>query len=160
MSLVVGTNTYSLLAPVQEYFDAMGYEATATTGAVLRAMNYIETQTYKGIPTTADQDLRWPRRNVFYDGYYIPDDEIPGNLIKALYEATYIETKVPGKLSPLFHEREIRREKIDVLEIQYEPTYHDKIIKDNEPEFPALENLLSGLIVPRGIARIIKMELA
>ena len=158
MSLIVGENTYADLSTVQAYFDSMEYDETATNGAVLRAMKYIESQNYKGIPATADQDLKWPRRYVVFDGYTLSETEVPTRLVKALCEAAYIETKIPGKLTPLFHERDVRREKIDVIEIEYEPTYHDKFIKDKN-EFPALEFLLNGLVIPKGAASNIKMEL-
>ena len=157
MSLIVGENTYADLSTIQAYFDSMGYDETATSGAVLRAMKYIESQRFKGIPTTADQDLKWPRRYVSYDGYDIPETEVPVKLINALCEATYIETKIPGKLTPLFHERGVRKEKIDVIEIEYDPISDDTFM--SKPEFPVLELMLIGLIGSKGAITNIKMKL-
>jgi hypothetical protein len=67
------------------------------------------------------QELEWPRTGAATaDGYAIPAEEIPPQVIKAAYQAAFREFVTPGSLSPDYvASAQVVREKIDVIETTY-----------------------------------------
>jgi len=106
MALVVGENTYATLVDIQAWLTARGYSVTATEAAVLRAMDYIETLPWVDEREDEDSDLWW-------------DDDPPQAVIDALCQATRLEVETPFTLMSDSEQR-VKREKVDVIEIEYE----------------------------------------
>jgi hypothetical protein len=114
----------------QSYMSVDDFEAMATLrGAalttefgsseqvLLTAMTYIESQTFIGFKNTRAQALQWPRSGVVIDGYDYEPEEIPGELISALYETAIA---VDAGLNPLATTgRATKREKVGDLEVEY-----------------------------------------
>lgn len=70
--------------------------------ALIWATRILDRYTYSGERTSTDQALSWPRRGATYtDGRTIADDEIPGELIRAVCDLAFWltqddRTAVPG----------------------------------------------------------------
>ena len=125
MALVVGENTYASLADIQAWNTARGYTGTIVEADVLRAMDYIESLPWADEREDADSDLWW-------------DEDPPDAVVTALKHASRMENEDPGILMPQTRQR-IAREKVDVIEIQYESGGNQQI-------FPALLRFLRGYI--------------
>jgi len=141
-------NTYATLSYVTTYCSNLGLSEwadaasdTVREAAILRAMAYIESKSYKGVKAEADDPLKWPREGVYdEDGYAIENDDIPTNLKKALARASYEEIKSSGILEPRL-ESGIKREKIDVIETEY---FQSSAL--SQTIFQAVDNYLQGLL--------------
>lgn len=90
---------------------------TAKEALLITAMDYIESQNFKGDKGSAEQALQWPRLNVKIDGYYVDSDEIPQLLKDSQME---VALSVDGGTNPMANEeRTTKREKVDVIEVEY-----------------------------------------
>ena len=130
MALVVGTNTYATLADIQAWLTARGYGVTVTEAAVLRAMDYIETMPWADAREDEDSDLWWA-------------DDPPQAVIDALCQATRLEVETPYALQP-DSQQLVKRQKVDVLEIEYESG-------GQRMTFPIIERYLGSLITAGNI---------
>jgi len=85
---VTGANSYVSVADHVTYCATYGQTVTTQQAEInLRnAMDYIETQKYKGQKTDNADALQFPRQNLYVDNVLLPDDEIPAGLIKAQNE--------------------------------------------------------------------------
>ena len=117
-SNVENANSYVTEAELSEYATARGITLTTSSEQlIVLSMDYIEALEYKGIKTEEDQPLQWPRYNVIVDNYWIDSDEIPKEL-KQGQLATAVA--IDQGNSPLqLIERTTKREKVDVLEVEY-----------------------------------------
>jgi hypothetical protein len=146
-SIVTGANTYASLSYVDTFCSDLGLASWAALGttsresAILRGMAYIESLSFKGVKSDADQPLKWPRDGVYdEDGYAIEDDAIPANLLRAVSRAAYEEGISPGATQPT-RETGIKREKVDVIEVEYF-THSGNVTK----AFEAINGYLAGLL--------------
>ena len=133
MSLTVGTDTYASLADIQDWNTARGYTGTIAEADVLRAMDYIENLPWADEREDADSDLWW-------------GDDPPKAVVDALCYAARMENEEPGILMPETRQR-IAKEKVDVIEIQYESGGNQQI-------FPALLRFLKGYITSGNIITV------
>lgn len=74
-------------------------------------------QRLKGTKGTLSQALQWPRIGVYVDGYEYPVDEVPIEIQRACCEFAYAANT--QTLLPTL-EQGVKREKIDVIEIEYD----------------------------------------
>lgn len=125
MALVVGENTYASLVDIQAWLTARGYSVTATEATVLRAMDYIETMPWADEREDDDSDLWW-------------GDNPPQAVIDALCQATRLEVDTPYVLQSDSQQR-VKRQKVDVLEIEYESGGQQAV-------FPIIGRYLGALI--------------
>jgi hypothetical protein len=103
---VTGANTYATADDVAIYCSNRGLtewadstNATAKDQAILRAMDYYESLSWKGIKANDENDLEWPRSGVLdKNGYSIDSDVIPIQVQYGLCRASYEEFKSPGCL--------------------------------------------------------------
>lgn len=173
MSLIVedGTlasasaNTYISLSFASSFCTAMGYDvqwATCSTAeqesAILRSMAYIESFDFKGVKVEGPdsdtvQPLKWPRSGAYdEDGYAFDDDQIPTNLKKAVAYGAYLESQTVG-IFAVTQENNIKREKVDVIEIEYfSPSASKK-------QYSMLLNYLKGLLKENaaGFANVLRV---
>ena len=124
MALTVGVDTYASLADIQAWNDARGYTGTITEAAVLRAMDWLESQSWL-VDEVEDADL------------YFGDDP-PKAVVNALCLAAKMEQDEAGVLMPTT-EKQVVSESVDVLSITYAPG-------GSTSTFPALQRLLRGYI--------------
>lgn len=74
-------------------------------------------QRFKGTKGTLSQALQWPRIGVYVDGYEYPVDDVPIEVQRACCEFAYAANT--QTLLPTL-EQGVKREKIDVIEIEYD----------------------------------------
>lgn len=116
------SNSYINEAGLTTYATDRGITLTAADDAakaalLIRAMDYIEQQPFKGTKNTEAQALQWPRSGVYIDSYYVDSDEIPQLLIDALCEVAIANDGGTDVLAN--EERATKREKVDVIEVEY-----------------------------------------
>lgn len=159
---VAGAVTYADIPAVDAYHEARGNTAwneaedTVKSAAILRAMNWLEAQSWIGLPVNlvgskAGQSLQWPRIGVVLNGYDWPSDEIPPGVTNALCEAALIEVTEAGALAPeLERGGRVQTEKVDVLSTTY---------ADNAPAgtvYRALQQALAGLVMSTNTVRLVR----
>ena len=112
------SNSYISAADCTTYATDRGVTLAGTVADMLiRGMDYIEQQIFKGTKATSAQALQWPRFGVYVDGYYVSETSVPQLLKDALCE---IVISIDGGTDPLSSEsRETKREKIGEIEVEY-----------------------------------------
>jgi len=144
---VESANTYVATADIDTYCSDLGLTAWAagTTpekeAANLRAMQYIESLSYKGIKSNSDYSLKFPRYDIWTeDGYLIDSDEIPNDLKKAVCRAAYEEIVSLGILqSNLTRSDFTKREKVSSIEMEYDKFHYETV-------FRTIKGLLKDLV--------------
>jgi hypothetical protein len=87
--------------------------------ALTKAMDYMETKQYKGYKTNDEQVLDWPRQYVYVDNVLLDSATVPSGIVKAQH---VIALSIANGYDPLATiERAVKREKVDVLEVEYQP---------------------------------------
>jgi len=148
-----GTGSSSSTSYVSEAdFTTYNSERNVTLGAtngsasevLILAMDYLESKDFIGDKGTKAQALQWPRTGAQVDGYYIDSDEMPNLLLEAQME---IAIGIDGGVNPLANvPRETRREKVDVIEVEYSSSAHAQTY------LQAAETKLNKLVRPTGMA--------
>ena len=78
------SNSYVSAADLATYGTDRGVTISGTAEDLLiKAMDYLEDQRFKGNIASDTQALQWPRNYVVIDGYYVESTEIPQLLIDA-----------------------------------------------------------------------------
>lgn len=117
-SVVSGANSYATEAELTAYAADRAVTLTADTDVLLiKAMDFIEAQDYKGDKSTKGQPLQWPRDFVYIDGYAVDSDEIPELLKQAQMQTALSIDEGNDPLATIG--RATKREKADVLEVEY-----------------------------------------
>ena len=99
---------------------ARGVTVTAPNSAIAltKALDYMETRQYKGYKTDNDQVLDWPRQYVYIDNVLLDSATVPSGIVKAQH---VIALSIANGFDPLATiERAVKREKVDVLEVEYQ----------------------------------------
>lgn len=149
------SESYVTVADADQYHDNRGNVPwlSLTTAekeeALRRATDYIEQVyglSFKGVRVTRAQALNWPRYDVEIYGYYNDSNIIPVQLKNAQIELAYKAAQ--GDLSPDL-EQQVKREKVDVLEVEYMDG------STQVKRFRAIDNLLAPLLanMPSGVSR-------
>ncbi len=133
------SNSYVSEADLTTYATDRGVTLSGTEAVLLiQAMDYIESQPFKGYKYTSEQALQWPRGGVTIDGYDVDVDEIPQLLIDAQCE---VAIGIDGGTNPLANvERATKSEKVDVIEVEYMDGARDAVY------LAAAESKLSKLL--------------
>lgn len=143
MALTVGTDTYASLADIQAWNTARGYNGTITEADVLRAMDYIESLPWA---YTRYYDRFDPTMVVYTSTALWWDNNPPNGVLNALRLASRMENETPGILMPKTEQR-VSSEKVDVIEIQYEPGGKKQM-------FPALLRYLRDYITSGSVVNV------
>ena len=79
----------------------------------------METRQYKGVKTEDAQELAWPRQYVYVDNVLLDSATVPSGIVKAQH---VIALSIANGYDPLVTiDRAVKREKVDVLEVEYQP---------------------------------------
>ncbi len=109
-----------------------------------KATDYME-QVYRsrwqGYRVTEEQALSWPRSDVYVDGYAIASDIVPAQVANACAELALRASA--GDLAPDLDQR-IKREKIDVLETEYDSASPQYM------RYRAVDNMLAAFLAQMG----------
>lgn len=147
---VVDANSYVSVDDAVVFFDARGLTLENPEQNLLRGLDILESQNYKGLPELEVQYLNFPRK-LIYDasGIVYPVLHVPSAIRKAqMWMAYYISQ---GSDPAAVLEPSIKKEKIDVLETEY---FEGKIsrtgfqLEDYPHVYQSLQHLLrdSGLV--------------
>jgi len=102
------------------------------------AMSYFESLPFIGLKATEEQALQWPRGGVRIDGYGKNNDEIPSQVLSALYELTYAYEA--GNAPDGAIARETQTETIGNISVTYKNRSADRVLT------PAVTNALRKLV--------------
>lgn len=134
MALVVGTNTYVTVAELTAYASARAITIVNDEETLLiKAMDYIEIQSYWGTKTDEDQDLEFPRNG----------DTVVPEKIKTAQIVTALLIDSGEDMFPA-SEQAIKREKIDIIEIEYQD------FTNSLKNYPQLNKLLTPFLSSSG----------
>lgn len=134
MAIVVGENSYVTELELINYASARDITITGNTETLLiKAMDYIEIQSYWGEKTDEEQDLEFPRNG---------DTAVPEKIKTAqIIAALLIDSG--ENLFPT-SEQAVKREKIDVVEIEYQD------FTNSLKSYPQLNKLLAPFLSSSG----------
>lgn len=119
-TIVANANSYVSEANLTTYATDRGLTLVADESILLiKAMDYIESIGYKGVKVLSTQALQWPRYSVYLDGYYFPSNEIPKELKQAQMAVAVSIDQGDDPLATIG--QGVKREKVDVLEVEYMP---------------------------------------
>lgn len=118
MTVTVGTDSYITEAQLTAYATERGITLVSDESVLLiKAMDYLESLSYRGERTTASQVLSWPRTGVYVDNYQLPSGVVPSIITDA---QAAIASAIDAGTDPLGDvQRGVKREKADVVEIEY-----------------------------------------
>lgn len=141
MTVTVGTDSYGDEVGLQAYADKRGITiAGDLTTLLIKSMDYIEVQRYRGIKIEEFQLLEFPRYPTFYgdkNGY------VPTDIIAAQYVGAILVDS-GATLSPTI-ERAVKSEKVDVIKVEYMDN------ASTAPVYTELDSLLSKYLDNSGI---------
>lgn len=148
-------NSYASVADLQAFAAARGYaipdNAEECENLLVQAMDYLAGINWRGCRTESSQPQSWPRRGVKADGVELPDSSIPRQLLQAqcrlAIEAQEIE------LMPSFDAGgEVVQESVSgAVSVSYAQG-----TSRSAASFPWLSNMLRGLAVSSGQARLVR----
>lgn len=120
-SLVSGANSYVTVAEFTQFCSDRNITIVSTYGdeseLLIQAMDYFEQQPFKGIKFIETQALQFPRSDFWLDGYLTNSDAIPQLVKDAQITIAISIMQGNDPLSSL--DRSVKREVVDVLEIEY-----------------------------------------
>ena len=136
-------NSYVTVVNYDSYLNARYPARTDISDAqaeayILRAMDYFEELPFVGVKASDVQSLQWPRSNIVIDGYGKSVDEIPKEVLNAIYELAYGFEQGFGINDPI--SRETVKEKIGEIEVEYKSSSADRTL------LPAASQALIKLI--------------
>lgn len=153
MALVIEDGTglenatsYATVAEARAYATERGltFPASDVTAEqlMITAMDFIEAfrGEFQGIKTSSSQALQWPRSYAVLDGYDLDIDAIP-DILKLAQCQLAIDAN-SQELMPIGTGKEVIREKVDVIETQYQPSGD----VNPQPIFTKAEALLKPLL--------------
>jgi hypothetical protein len=125
-TIVDGADSFATLADLVDYADKRGLTLPAGDGPreilLRKAADFLNTMEpqFKGSRVEASQPLCFPRENVYlYDSTEAEaDDSIPSMLILAQCQLAF--DAVAGELQVTGSGRAIKRQKVDVIETEYD----------------------------------------
>lgn len=145
---VAGADSYVTLIEARAYAAKRGLTLpaspagdTALEQLLTKAMDYIEwfRSRYQGLKTTATQPLQFPRTGVILDGYELASDVIPQILKDAQCQLAVDANSTD--LMPNGLGKEVVKEKVDVVEVQYA----ESGVTNAQPDFTKAQALLEPL---------------
>jgi len=119
MSVVVGVDSYMSEAEMVDYAAKRGVVLVSDVSVLLiKAMDYLEAQNFKGQKTDPSQPLQWPRKNAVINGVLVDSSTVPTEVGNA---QAVIALSIDSGYNPLdTYGPAIKREKVDVIEVEYQ----------------------------------------
>lgn len=157
-SVVAGANSYIEVQDAKDYAAArgvdLGSDDAVTEQRLLGAMDYLESLSYKGTRTDPDnQVLAWPRTGVVSDGRTYGPNVIPTQLKSAqaqLVIELFNGVVLFGSSSAGGGEKFVKKEKVDVVEVEYATPKETGEAVLGMASIPAVDALLRGLLKGMG----------
>lgn len=119
---VTGADSYISVADFETFCASIGVTLTGNNGTSEQVLTLafmdMEQSSYKGVPVFNRERPLWPRSGVYLTrDYLVPSDEIP-KALKDLQCFWAIEIDA-GRDPRGYISRAIKREKVDVIEVEY-----------------------------------------
>ncbi|KER01521.1 hypothetical protein LGZ99_20505 [Photorhabdus temperata] len=139
-------NSYASVEDLRTFATSRNYEIpdndTACEHLLMQAMDYLAGLRWKGSRTVKDQLLAWPREGVIVDGYLLPKDIIPRQVIQVQCRLAIEAQEID--LTPSFAGGgEVTQETIvGAVNVSYAER-----TSATSPRFTWLNGLLRGMIV-------------
>lgn len=136
MAVTVGTNSYIDEAELIAYASLRGVSVDNATPILIKAMDYLESQSFKGAKTDSAQPLQWPRTGVYIDGVLIDSETVPQQTKDA---QAVIAMSIEAGYDPLAtYGPAVKSEKVDVITVTYKDSaratdYNPDITRVLEP---------------------------
>ncbi len=142
---LTNSNSYVSEVDVTTYATDRGLTLTASADVlIIKAMDYLETLNYIGDKQTEEQALQWPREQVYIDDFYIEPTTIPQELKNAQMSLCM---SIDAGTDPMaIVPRATKKEKVDVLEVEYMDNAASKAI------VTSVNRMLSKLLKGGGAA--------
>ena len=151
---VANANSYVSVAEYRAYAAPRGVslpvsDAECETQLIL-AMDYMEAQCWRGMPTYDDQSLAMPRDEVYVSGSLIASDVIPGK-IKFAQMQLAIQVNAGVDLMPTVvgGSASVVREKVGPLETEYATS----LTVGTQPYFRSISALLAPYLCSPGFGQ-------
>lgn len=155
---VANANSYATREQIIAYSALRGVTIVDAAGSdvfAIKAMDYIESQEFKGTPTYGtigvEQFTQFPRDNIVIACVTLPSDEIPVALVSAQCEAAMLVSQgIELNVNRAADDQGIKRDKTGPLETEYfaPPAY--------SATTPRLDALLAPLVVGFGGLKVIR----
>lgn len=107
---------------------------------IVKAFDYLESLDYKGNHANPPQSAEFPRRDLYLQGILFSESQIPYKLKQAQSQLTYEAVNID--LQPTGNGKEVIKEKVDVVEVQYS----EKGINVARPTFTTVNSFLKDLL--------------
>ena len=141
---VDNANSYISVAEARSFASLRSLILPASDSAVevviVKAFDYLESLDYKGNHANPPQSAEFPRRDLYLQGVLFAQNEIPNKLKQAQSQLTY--EAVNTDLQPTGNGKEVIKEKVDVVEVQYS----EKGINVARPTFTTVNSFLKDLL--------------
>ena len=141
---VDNANSYISVAEARSFASLRSLILPASDSAVevliIKAFDYLESLDYKGNHANPPQSAEFPRRDLYLQGVLFAQNEIPNKLKQAQSQLTY--EAVNTDLQPTGNGKEVIKEKVDVVEVQYS----EKGINVARPTFTTVNSFLKDLL--------------
>tara|TARA_R110000803_G_scaffold77579_1_gene142448 strand:- start:291 stop:788 length:498 start_codon:yes stop_codon:yes gene_type:complete len=141
---VDNANSYISVAEARSFASLRSLILPSSDSAVevliVKAFDYLESLDYKGNHANPPQSAEFPRRDLYLQGVLFAQNEIPNKLKQAQSQLTY--EAVNTDLQPTGNGKEVIKEKVDVVEVQYS----EKGINVARPTFTTVNSLLKDLV--------------
>lgn len=131
MTLVVGTDVYDTLAASNTYWAKRGNDTWVDADDadkevyLVKATDWLERNfSWRGTKQTAEQRLGWPRDEAYDDDEYaIGLTEAPWQVKEAMFIVADIVREGTVDLTGILtsNDRSLKRQKVDVIEVEYDP---------------------------------------
>jgi hypothetical protein len=136
-SIVTGANSYVSESDLSSYASARGINLSGDPEELLiKAMDYIESLSYIGIKFSRDQELQWPRVDVWIDDYYLDSDTIPQQLKNGLMITAIEIDSGNNPISTISTSDQTKRKRVGDIEVEY---------KDGASSSPIIRSISSAL---------------
>ncbi len=151
---VANANSYVTVAEYRAYAAPRGVSLPAADAAVetqlILAMDYMEAQCWRGIPSYDDQSLSMPRDEIYIGGSLIASDAIPGK-IKFAQMQLAIQVNAGVDLMPTVvgGSALVVREKVGPLETEYATS----LTVGTQPYFRSISALLAPYLCSPGFGQ-------
>ena len=141
---VDNANSYISVAEARSFASLRSLILPSSDSAVevliVKAFDYLESLDYKGNHANPPQSAEFPRRDLYLQGVLFAQNEIPNKLKQAQSQLTY--EAVNTDLQPTGNGKEVIKEKVDVVEVQYS----EKGINVARPTFTTVNSFLKDLL--------------
>lgn len=152
-SIVSGANSFITVAELRTFANQRGVELPTEDGdlepIIVQAADYINSYEpkFKGARVNYDQPMAWPRSGVKVYGAEVAETVIPAQLKASQAQASILVVNGVD-LMPNITNYAIRRQKVDVLEVEYAAGggQNNAATPEIVPKFPTVEALIKPLL--------------